>query len=1323
MPDPDLPATPAGKPSAGDSPKKRTPWGALLRKQPFRVGFALILFLCLVFHRPLFFSALTISLQAVAAKNGLVFKADLSGSPFSEWRIDNLIVKPAHPPHPSLELARIRSAAVAYSLPLLLRNGPSQCITSLRVSNARILLKKPEGHASKELQGSFPSPKVPTAPPEESLERTLRSLLKIPLFAVEDLQIEALDIEVAQSEGGFQMSGASCTAAAGKPGILKIESLQLPGSPSPLFLEGTTSLENHVLSLHRLKLSEDLLLRECSLDASERDKGRTSISLLMDSGPGSLKAELCADLKKNLWRCNFEASDFAGSALAKFSGLETLILPDGLNVSARLEGKPQNPESWVGECAAKWRQPLAGPMEPNIAVQVSLKDGDLVLHSFEIEAAATRLSGSGRLKLPKSSERWKDSSGEATVSLHCEDLSRVQFESQSREASGQIDSDVKINLKKGLIQTEWKLDARNLKTETLEAASASADATLLVPLAGGFRPETFAGNATFLLNHPKCSGRLGAAEASEAAAAISLTDGLLRLWNIRVQDARNALTGEISLPLGESGQPAEISLLLHLSDLATTHSKLMDFPLAGELHAELNGTLRDGQFGGSVIASGTNLKWGAFQLNEIRMKGEAGEGKLQIEELKLAWSPQEGVQTTGTAELKAPYAYQMRGEALMPKLERLAPLLKQAGVGHDLEGSLVGNWSGRGNLKELSGSGDWHVKASRLRWDNLRVSSIECNGRYQPGLLVTEQLHVATPETQVTARVEWTSKGLRVEDLALKQWNTPTLTGYLMLPLVHDAGGMHWIGEGRIAGQLKGDKLDLANLFAGAGKPPSIFGTLQFSLALSGSADAPSAAFNLKGKGLRLASTPKIGTSEVELKGTYAEGIFVSECTVASPFEAPIFADAKLTVSVPELFSSKLAFDEIPLEVRLRTSGANLKPLGSLWNGIRQISGRATVEASVQGTLSNPLWKAKLSAACPVVHFSSDRAPAIGDLQTEVDFDGKHLKVQKLQADLGGGSLRIDGEATFLEKGNPTLNFSAKAREVLVVRNTQLALRLNGALALKGPWKHAVISGSAKAVKSRFQQDIEILPVTALRGGGQQERRQPGKPWFRFTTAPFSNWKFDVALSTTPEDPIQVRGNRLRGTGEAEMQLEGTGAVPTLHGAYRTSDLVASLPFARIEISRGRIWYTRDEPFVPQLDFSAETEVRNHRIRLYLSGASDAPRISTSSEPPLGETELLTLLTTGALQGDSGENSQAMANRAATLLFQEFSDKVLSPSGGKERFSALRRFSLDIGAVNGRTGHQESRLTYRLNENLFMIGELGADGDFAGRLRYVLRFP
>jgi hypothetical protein len=253
------------------------------------------------------------------------------------------------------------------------------------------------------------------------------------------------------------------------------------------------------------------------------------------------------------------------------------------------------------------------------------------------------------------------------------------------------------------------------------------------------------------------------------------------------------------------------------------------------------------------------------------------------------------------------------------------------------------------------------------------------------------------------------------------------------------------------------------------------------------------------------------------------------------------------------------------------------------------------------------------------------------------------------------------------------------------------------------------------------QWDIELLPLTALLPGVHKEKRAAGKPWFTFRKAPFSDWRFNVEMRTAQGDPLQLRGNRLRGSMEAEIRLEGTGATPTLHGAYRSNDLIATLPFARVELSRGRIWYTRDHPFQPHIDFSAETEVRNHRIRLYLYGPANAPHITANSEPPEPEPDLLTLIATGTLPSDSSERSQTLANRAAAVLFQEFSDKVL-PTGDRERFSALRRFSLDLGAINNRSGQQETRLTYRMMDDLFMIGELRQGGDFAARVRYLFRF-
>jgi autotransporter translocation and assembly factor TamB len=472
---------------------------------------------------------------------------------------------------------------------------------------------------------------------------------------------------------------------------------------------------------------------------------------------------------------------------------------------------------------------------------------------------------------------------------------------------------------------------------------------------------------------------------------------------------------------------------------------------------------------------------------------------------------------------------------------------------------------------------------------------------------------------------------------------------------------------------------------------------------------------------LRPADLPQFGTSTVTLDARYARGALTATAGIATPFQAPIRLGSALSMPLADLFAGKVRIQDLPLEASVQATNLNLTALPGLLSGLRKVSGQASLDLKLRGTPANPTWQGSLKADCPVLHFSSDRLPAVGGLSLAADISGKELRLTRFKADLGGGNLEIQGTAGFATPDNPVLEFKAKAHEVLVVRNAKLALRLNGDLYLRGPLKHAEISGLVSPTKSRLQKDIEVLPLNVLRMEIPKETRTAGKPWFVFRKAPFSDWRFNVEMRTTQGDPLLLRGNRLRGSLDAEMRLEGTGAAPTIHGAYRSTDLTATLPFARIELSRGRIWYTRDHPFQPHVDLSAETEVRNHRIRLYLHGPANAPHISASSEPPEPETDLLTLIATGTLPRDLNEKSQVLASRAAAVLFQEFSDRLL-PSGERERFSALRRFSLDLGAINNRSGQQETRLTYRVLEDLFVIGELRAGGDFATRVRYLLRF-
>jgi hypothetical protein len=74
------------------------------------------------------------------------------------------------------------------------------------------------------------------------------------------------------------------------------------------------------------------------------------------------------------------------------------------------------------------------------------------------------------------------------------------------------------------------------------------------------------------------------------------------------------------------------------------------------------------------------------------------------------------------------------------------------------------------------------------------------------------------------------------------------------------------------------------------------------------------------------------------------------------------------------------------------------------------------------------------------------------------------------------------------------------------------------------------------------------------------------------------------------------------------------------------------------------------------------------------------------------------------------------------LVLEQLYRKVFKkrPSAAKDPF--LDRFKMDLGAVDSRTGRQEVSATFRLGDNLYLVGDLDVTGEFTGRLRYLIRF-
>ena len=109
----------------------------------------------------------------------------------------------------------------------------------------------------------------------------------------------------------------------------------------------------------------------------------------------------------------------------------------------------------------------------------------------------------------------------------------------------------------------------------------------------------------------------------------------------------------------------------------------------------------------------------------------------------------------------------------------------------------------------------------------------------------------------------------------------------------------------------------------------------------------------------------------------------------------------------------------------------------------------------------------------------------------------------------------------------------------------------------------------------------------------------------------------------------------------------------------------------------------------PKLDLTAESEIREYHINVYIYGSASDPKVSMTSEPPLPQEDIISLLATGTTISELTGNSEVLAGRAASLLFQQLYHKIFKNKAPGENVPVLNRFEVEAGNVDSRTGRQE----------------------------------
>ena len=872
---------------------------SLLRRRPLGVVLAMCLALAVLLHRPILHSAMGLWLRHTASRQGLSFQGAISGNPLSEWIVKDLNLKPSGHHHQVVDSIQIQTLELHYSLSSWLLHGFTTCVKGVTVADTQVNL-----HLDVNRDETGP-PNTPESVPKPFL--ALQSVLSLPIFADHPIRITNLNIDITRHQQVYvSLHGGELTFAPNSQGKLRVDALQLPGRTESLHLEATTDCSNHRLNIRGLRLGPDLEITSLELDASERVHGDATLRFDVHSGNGTLHADIRAGRKDDPCIVKLESSQFLLKPIAQFLGLSWEQLPEQLSVQAHGQGLPNSPPSWEIQWEAKCQQPLPSNAMATLQLAGGISKGHLTLNLIDARSSNSHMSGTGSFQLHSNTKGRVDATGEAALQLECGNVADWLPESlrpqSSRGTAGTATGSLHVHLKPAAIQLECKAEVLNLQSERLKTDRCVIESTWVAPPNFLRHPESIAGNASVTLTNPSFEGPEFRVTLTDATTAISITEGVLRFWNLNLRDSKNVITGDVALPLTALAVPPRSSLEFNLQDLEKAATAWKGYGLSGKLVGKISAGLEDGELKGTCTASGSGLAWGGFNVGQLRFKAESGGSNLTIEELALMWSAQEWIQSSGSVTFTKSHQYEVDARAQLPQLEKMAPLFRQLGWTTGIKGGLEGHWKGQGDWKLMIGTGEWALKMRDAVLGQVRVSSLECNGRYEPGLLVTEPIRIFTQTTRLTAQVAWSENTLRIENIALEQWGTPTLSGYLILPLARDALGTRWVEDARLAGQLRAEKLDIANLFTGAGKPAPLSGTVHCSVALSGTPVEPTAAFNLTAKNLSAAAVPKFSPLEINLKGTYSDGALRSEGTLNSPLNAPVVMQSKVQLPLAEMF-------------------------------------------------------------------------------------------------------------------------------------------------------------------------------------------------------------------------------------------------------------------------------------------------------------------------------------------------------------------------------------------------------------------------------------
>jgi len=374
------------------------------------------------------------------------------------------------------------------------------------------------------------------------------------------------------------------------------------------------------------------------------------------------------------------------------------------------------------------------------------------------------------------------------------------------------------------------------------------------------------------------------------------------------------------------------------------------------------------------------------------------------------------------------------------------------------------------------------------------------------------------------------------------------------------------------------------------------------------------------------------------------------------------------------------------------TGDANLGILQGFYRNLRS-RGTAALTATIAGELANPVFSGSARIADGRLrHFSLPHS--LEAINGNISFDARGIRVDDVRGKIGGGDVTFGGRVALNGFGIGDISLTAVGQRMAMRYPEGFRSIIDADLSLQGTMNALVLSGDVVVQDSLWSRRLEVSPdLLALAGRG--DAPLPAGP------APSGlPLRFDVGV--TAASSLRIQNNVANMVASADLRLQGTYDRPLLFGraelergdfVFEGNRIVAT-PGGSIDFFNP----SRIEPF---FDLEFETRVRRpgqpYRLTIGVSGTTRGISFALSSDPPLPEVDIISLLVGQNVDLEDAElrslRSGAVEDSEEALLFDGMARLLASPIAAPVGRAVERTFGVDTVQITPAIAAESDSLT------------------------------